>query len=87
MAPKTRQAPSAKTKLERKKKYLRSTTDKDFKKSFVQKVNDEAFASGNIARMLALPLEVIARRNIGLADAYIKYYKSKNKKKNGKKEK
>ena len=81
MPPKTRKAPSPKTKLQRKKKYLGSDTDKNFKKSFVQKVNDEAFASGNIGRMLALPLEVIARRNIGLADAYIKYYKSKKKKK------
>jgi len=29
--------------------------------------------------MLALPLEVIARKNIGLAEAYLKYYKNKKK--------
>ena len=79
MASKTRQAPSAKTKLKRTKKFLGSNTDKNFKKSFVQKVNDESFKSGSIARMLALPLEVIARKNIGLAEAYLKYYKNKKK--------
>ena len=59
-------------------------TDKDRKRGwmeryFAQKVNDESFKSGSIARMLALPLEVIARKNIGLAEAYLKYYKNKKK--------
>ena len=87
MAPKTRQAPSAKTKLKRAKKYISSKKDnrKGFKKSFAEKIEEESVKSGNIARMIALPLETIAKKNIALAEAYIKYYK--NKKKNGKKEK
>ena len=43
MAPKTRQAPSAKTKLKRAKKYISSKKDnrKGFKKSFAEKIEEE----------------------------------------------
>jgi len=64
---------------------IKAQNRKGFKKSFAEKIEEESVKSGNIARMIALPLETIAKKNIALAEAYIKYYK--NKKKNGKKEK